>query len=603
MRRNRIFFIIIAFAFIVLFARLFFLQIIRGEFFRRKSENNRIQTIKDVAPRGLIYDCNGRIIVDNRPSFCVSIIPWLAKRNPDEVLRKLSSLIEINVDDVKAKILNQKFRPFQPIFLAQDVSPLVISKIYETQMDFYGVIVQPVALRVYPQGSLCAHILGYTQEINEEDFEKLKDQGYEQGDFIGRAGIEKVYEQFLKGIDGGTEIEVDVLGRPSSVPRVIAKKEAIKGADVVLTINKDIQLVCEKALTGRSGAIVVMDPSNGEIVAIASRPSFDPAIFMRSMPSWEWERILNDRRHPFLNRALQGNYSPGSVFKIITAVAALENNEIDPDRKVECEGKVTLGNRVYKCWKKEGHGSVNFLRGLSESCDVYFYQLGLRVGPEEISRYASLFGLGARTGIDIEGEKKGLVPSPGWKKKFRGEKWFKGDTFNFAIGQGYLLSTPLQLANMISAVFNGGKLYQLRLAREVRFNDGTRNVFEDKLISQINLNSSTITVLSEALHRVLTDGTGRLADIPQAVIYGKTGSAQNPSGKAHAWFACYASPIQGKAKEGTRPLALCVFVENGGEGGGVACPIAGSILSQIYGPDEPPYPKEKIAVTSEQETR
>jgi len=583
MKRHQVFAYILSVVFLVLCVRLFFLQVVRGEFYRERSEHNRIQVLKDFAPRGAIYDRNREITVGNRPSFCVYIIPWLARNTIDGVLNGLCRIIPLNPQEIKAKIENQRFRPFQPITLKEDASPLEMSRILECQLDFPGVFVQARPWRNYPDGRTCAHVLGYIQEISNDDLEKLKDQGYQQGDFLGQTGIEKAYEKYLKGVDGGTEIEVDVMGRPAQPPHVLAQKEPSQGADILLTIDRKVQEACEKALGKMAGAIIVMNPENGDILGIASKPDFDPAMFTSTIPSDQWKRMVRNPRNPFANKAIQSVYPPGSAFKFIVVAAALEKGVIKPDDVFKCEGKIPVGGRVYRCWKEEGHGWISLKRAVAESCDVYFYHLGAKVGPEVLSEYAKSFGLGSALGISIAGEKKGLVPSPAWKKK-RKEKWFLGDTLNFSIGQGLLLVTPLQMAGAMCVVFNGGKLYQPRLVSQViRRGEGNMK-FKPVLSGSITLKSTTVSVLQDALRSVVTSGTGFGAGIPEADVYGKTGTAQNPFGEDHAWFVGYAKPVEGKAVPGSAPVVICVFLENGGSGGQVACPAAAYVLSSIYRP-------------------
>jgi len=590
-RKDKFFFLLIFLLFILLAGRLFYLQILKGNFYRECSEHNRIQILKEFAPRGTIYDRSLDILVSNRASFCISLIPWLAGQRVDEVLTRLASILPINLQEIKSKIEAQKFRPFQPILLKEDASPSIVSRLQESHMDFPGIVVQIKPCRYYPHGRMCAHILGYIQEIQEYDLERFEEQGYEQGDLIGQTGIERAYESYLRGVDGGTEIEVDVLGRPGQPPHILAQKEPRQGAKVVLTIDREIQEACEKALGNRPGAIVVMNPLNGEILAMSSGPDFDPNMFTTGIPAQRWKELAAHPRKPFMNRAIQGLYPPGSAFKFVTAVAALEREVVQPQELFKCEGKISVGGREYKCWNRAGHGWVNFERAMAESCDIYFYHIGTMAGPEAISEYAYLFGFGAPAGIDIPGEKKGVVPGPEWKRK-RGGKWYRGDTFNFSIGQGYLLITPLQLANAMCAFYNGGRLYRPHLVKEILLYNGERKKFSPEVIRDFSLKSSTVFFLENALRAVVTRGTGVLSNIPEAEVFGKTGTAQNPGGQDHAWFVCYARPVEGRARKGTVPVVVVVFIEGGGSGGESACPVARYVLHKIYSvePAAPSYP-------------
>lgn len=579
MMQRRIFLTFILCIFLVLLAKLFLLQIIQGDFYYRKSENNRIQLIESIAPRGRIYDCKGELLVDNRPSFCASLIPWLAADRVDETLERFKGVCKVDEEEIKKKIKRQRFRPFQPILLAQDLTPAIVSKILESENEFPGIVIRTIPSRYYPNHSLCAHLLGYVQEINEKDLERLKDEGYEQSDLIGQNGIERSYETFLRGVDGGTGIEIDVRGRPAQVPCILGEKEPTIGADAVLTIEKRVQEACESALQGNRGAIVVMNPFNGDIIGMASSPGFDPNMFIQPISSSRWQKMVNNPSHPMLNRVVQATYPPASVFKIVVAVAALEEGKADLNDVVKCEGAMKAGKRTYRCWNRSGHGLVNFARGVAESCDIYFYHLGVKLGPEIIEKYARLFGLGVPSGIEIGGEKSGIVPGPEWKKRTKGERWFLGDTFNFSIGQGHLLTTPLQMANVMNVLFNGGKLYRPRLVREILFRGGEKKKFSPQLIKQIVLKPSTVNTMRTVLRLVVTRGTGTLSNISEAEVIGKTGTAQNPGGKDHAWFIAFCEP---QLDSQSKSVTIAVLLENGGSGGAVACPIAARVLRSIY---------------------
>jgi penicillin-binding protein 2 len=380
-------------------------------------------------------------------------------------------------------------------------------------------------------------------------------------------------------VDGGTEIEIDVRGKPTNPPHILGEEGVTVGADMVLTLDKRIQESCESALAGQRGAVVVMDPFNGDILGMASSPGFNPNMFIQFVSADNWQRIANNPSYPMLNRAIQSVYPPGSTFKIVVATAALEEKKVDPQEVFDCRGSEKAGKRIYRCWKRDGHGLVNFARGMAESCDIYFYHLGTRLGPEAIEKYARLFGFGVPSGIDINGEKGGIIPGPAWKIRTKKERWFLGDTFNFSIGQGFVLATPLQMANAMSVLFNGGKLYKPRLVKWVLFRGGEKKKFDPQLIRQNSISSSTLDTMKAALRLVVKRGTGKPADISEAEVMGKTGTSQNPQGKDHAWFIAFAQPYTNSQ---AKPVVIAVFLENGGSGSGVACPAAAAVLRSIY---------------------
>lgn len=580
--KNRYFVSAVLLVFFVFFLRLLFLQVVKGEELRLLSENNRIRVIKERAPRGLIMDRKGRVLVTSRPAFHCLVTPEDVADLP-ALSRKLSQILAIPAEEIAAIIQRRDTPPYQPVLIKKDISWEEMSAIKERQWDLPGVEIQVVPVRQYPYGTLAAHLLGYVGEITREELNER--HGYQMGDWIGKYGVEYVWERHLRGVDGGRQVEVDAAGREI---RVIREVPPVPGKNLYLTIDLDLQMHAESLLGSNHGAIIAMDPLTGEILAFCSSPTFTPAHFAEGITPQEWVLLISDPFHPLQNRGIQGVYPPGSVFKIVTAAAGLEEGVIDPDTKFTCTGIYQVGRREFRCWRSSGHGVVSFYRGLVESCDIYFYNVGLRLGVETLSRYAEDFGLGRPTGIDLPGEKGGFVPTEAWKRERRGEKWYAGETAAMAIGQSYVLVTPLQLANLIAAVANGGTLLRPRIALRVEGIDkGLVEEYPPEQIGKLPISSQTLEELRVALVGVTKEegGTGRACRIEGFEIAGKTGTAQvvklkdgvrmRPEDlpyrfRDHAWFVAYVAAH--------RPLAVAVLVEHGGHGGSAAAPIAREMI-------------------------
>jgi penicillin-binding protein 2 len=430
--------------------------------------------------------------------------------------------------------------------------------------------------RYYPKEKLASHILGYVGQITDEELDQFSDQGYHSGDWIGKSGLERLYDPALHGQDGGFLIEVDARGRQVRVIRHLLPQA---GKDLVLTLDEKVEALAEQRLheTGHPGAAVVLNPQTGELIALASSPGFDPNLFLPLGNSDERKALLADPETPLYNRAIQALYPPGSTFKIITSLAALDAHAIDPDKRVFCSGSYTMGKdrRVFRCWKKEGHGYVNFMEAIAQSCDVYYYQLGLAVGPDAIEAVAKAFGLGQVTGVDLPHEKKWALPIA-FKKRMK-EYWYSGDTLNYAIGQGLLQVTPLQMANMIAAIANGGTLWQPFLVTESRrFGEPSEHLGGPRLGSRLTLNPESLRLVRAGLLRVVNSGTGIASKIPGIEVAGKTGTAQVSKGKDQAWFVAYAPADIPR-------VACAVVVEHGGHGGSVSAPIAHDLIALALG--------------------
>jgi penicillin-binding protein 2 len=568
--------------FLIFFVRLLYLQVIKGQELRSLSENNRIRLIKIPAPRGMIMDRNGRVLVDSRPSFNVVVTP----EDVDDVTslsQKLARLLHLTPDDIAEKIVQPDAPPFQPIAVKKDISWAELSALKARRLDLPGVEIQIVPIRVYPYGTLAAHVLGYVGEINKEELKERTE--YQMGDLVGKYGVELTWEKYLRGSDGGSQVEVDAAGKEV---RLLKEVEPVPGRNLFLTIDLELQRYAEELLGKQSGAIIAMDPLTGEILAFSSSPAFPPSIFANGIASKDWERLVADPRHPLQNRGIQGMYPPGSVFKIVTSIAGLEEKVINPEIPINCTGVYYLGKRGYLCWRSAGHGRIKFHRAVVESCDVYFYTMGARLGIERLSRYAQDSGFGRPTGIDLAGEKGGLVPTEAWKRERFGGEWFPGETISMAIGQSYLLVTPIQLLDLISAVANGGVLFKPQIAERVE--DLDKKVVEKYPVQEIGrlpISPENLALLRMALVGVTQEegGTGRGAHIEGIEVAGKTGTAQVVRLKEglrqraenmryefrdHAWFVAYVAA--------DTPLAVVVLVEHGGHGGAAAVPLARELI-------------------------
>lgn len=565
--RVYIFYLFILTLGVVLIVKLYQIQILQGEYYKELAEGNRIRLFSVSAPRGEIIDRKGKVLAKNRPSFTVSVIPFEGER--EESLKLLSKITGVSYSEIKEKVKEAPNR-LQPVNIVLDASLEMVSKIKELEDKLPGVLVATNVIREYPNRSLASHILGYVGEVSKEEIKSLKDLGVKMGDIVGKSGIERTYQSKLMGVPGGEQVEVDAMGRPI---KILGTVPPVPGSTVVTTIDLDLQKVVEESLQRRGlpGAIVVMNPENGDILAMASHPDFDPNSFARGITPKEWKELLSPKK-PLLNRAISAVYPPGSTFKIAVSLAALAEGVVDKDTIFYCPGSMMIGNRKFKCWTS--HGRINFLNSIAKSCDVAFYTIGLKLGAEKIAKYSKLLGLGELTGIDIPGEIKGLIPEPSWKK----EPWYIGDTANMSIGQGYVQVTPIQMAVLVSAIANGGKVYKPRVVSKIINQDGTVETLPSTLIRDLSKFKREIDIIREGMELVVKAGTGSLARLEGITVAGKTGTAENfpnienPLGKDHAWFIAYAPADSPK-------IALSIVIEQGGHGGSTAAPIAAEIIN------------------------
>ncbi len=588
--RNRfqfVFIVVIAVFTLILF-RLWYLQIIRGDRFRNLSESNRVRVRVVTAPRGIIYDARGRILVENRPAFDVKLVPEDVRSLPEAVSR-VGRLLGLTDEEIEERIEKARGQPgWRPILIKGDVSRDELALVETRKLDLPGVFVDVDQRRSYRYGRLAAHLLGYMGEISEAELKRPEYQDYRQGEFIGKVGVERRYEADLRGVHGQKHIEVDAAGREVNFLREIP---AIPGKDVYLTIDLDLQLAAEEAMKDRAGAVIAIDPRNGDVLAMVSAPAFDPDVFARGIAQAEWLSLTGDPRKPLNNKGIQGTYPPGSTFKAVMAAAALEARIVGPQTALECGGGFFFGGRLFRDWKVSGHGAVTLYDSLVQSCDVYYYRIGDRLGIDRIAAEALGMGFGRPTGIELEGEKAGVVPSTAWKRERLKQPWYPGETISVAIGQGYVTVTPIQLVNAYASLANGGRLWKPQVVLKVVDLDGT--VLRERQPQLIGITPTTPesrAAIVEGLLGVLEDRRGtayshRIKDVRMA---GKTGTAQ--VGKLysvkqeesipwflrdHAWFVAF-SP------EKDAEIAVVTLAEHGGHGSTAAAPVVRRVVERYW---------------------
>lgn len=566
-----------AFFMLLLVLRLVWMQVVRGAHYRGLAVANSVRTVPARAPRGQILDRHLSVLVGNAPAVSVGITPVELPRDGARaaaVVAEVARLLGLDPELAARKVERQRRRPYAPARLAADVDRALVARLEDRRALLPGLTVWQDSKRNYPRAT-AAHVLGYVGEITQGQLARLKDAGYRLGDWLGQAGVEAVYDRTLKGVDGGVQVRIDASGRELGV---LSRSQPLPGDNLVLSLDAGLQQVAEEAMGPEAGAVVALDPRNGEVLALVSKPDYPNDVFAGRVNAAGWRRLLEDQRHPMNNRATQGLYPPGSVFKVITALAGLEEKVIQPEERLNCYGIFWISTWPYRCWKEIGHGSIALEQAITESCDIFFYQLGLRLKVEALARWTRAFGFGRKTGIDLPSEAEGVVPDPEWKQEKEGLPWFPGNTVMMSIGQGYLLATPLQLAVACAAVANGGRLVTPHLLKKVTAPDGTL-VAEAAAPAPVELGLDP-----EALHLVRRGmegavearrGTAWRARVAGLSVAGKTGTAQNPHGEDHAAFICFA-PVESPR------VAIAILVENGGEGGLSAAPIARRMLEYLF---------------------
>ncbi|BAU15941.1 penicillin-binding protein 2 (plasmid) [Leptolyngbya sp. NIES-3755] len=553
--------------------RLFYLQVIQGKYYFQLAEQNRIRLISTSEERGKILDRKGRILAGSKLSYSVVLQP--IAHQPAEwnsILSRLSKILGISTANLENYLKQSGYRSRQPIVVKRGINVAEVTRIKEQLSGFQGVEVRPALMRDYPHKTLAAHVLGYVGEIDAETMRSRQGQDYHFGDLVGKAGIEAVYESQLRGQQGGQQVEINGLGQ---IVRKLADKPAQPGQDVQLTIDLDLQKAAEDALGDRTGAIVALNPSNGEVLAMASRPGFDPNLFVKQISSQAWQQ-LQAKQFPFLNRALQA-YPPASTFKIVTTTAALESGKYTPNTVLGTYPYLSTGGGQIWESNRAGFGQVGFVDALAWSSNTFFAQVAIGTEAKPLLDWAKRFGFGETTGIEVSNEEAhGLVPDPDWKQKQLKEGWYVGDTINTAIGQGMLQATPLQIAVMFSAVGNGGYRVKPSLVKKSQVipvqNQG----------NALNLKPETLRVLQAGLRSVVSKGTGQaLNESTLPSVSGKSGTAEDPPRPNHAWFGAYAPSDNPK-------IVVVAFAENSGGGGGaIAAPMIRQVMDVYFKTKQP----------------
>jgi penicillin-binding protein 2 len=581
--------------FIMLFLRLVYLQLIKGEEYRRLSETNCVR-LKSIKPsRGLIFDRYGELLVDNRPAFDLMVVLEDAGSVPD-TMSLLSSLIDEPYVDLMEQIRKAGAGAFySPVVLKKDISRDQLAIVEAHKFDLPGIYVEIEPTRHYIHPKIAAHLLGYLGEVNKKELESGHFPDVRSGDQIGRYGVEKSFQSYLQGRRGGRQVEVDVNGR---VVQVLKTVDPVSGHNLHLTLDLGLQQLAEELLDGQNGAVVALDPANGDVLVMASHPGFDQNVFIGGISSRNWQALMEDPGRPMINKAIQAEYPPASTYKTLTAIAGLEEKQIDSQTTTFCPGFYMFRGRRYHCWRKHGHGRLNVVDALTQSCDVFFYLTGEKIGVDALAQYAKGCGLGRLTGIDLDHERQGLIPSSAWKRERFNEAWYPGETLSISIGQGFNLVTPLQMAVFTAAIANGGTLFRPRIASTVKDVDGTVVAeLEPEIIGGIPASKTTLDLVRKGLVNVIQGdrGTARGIRIKQIEMAGKTGTAQVFSRKTgekfntenqvrtlqdHAWFVCYA-PAQNPV------IAISVIIEHGEHGSSAAAPVAGTLVKKYLGLLEP----------------
>ncbi|MBF0191394.1 MAG: penicillin-binding protein 2 [Magnetococcales bacterium] len=570
--------------FLVLGGRLFHLQVMRGGEYRTLAEDNRISLKPIFAPRGRIFDRENRALVENSPDFEVVVVPELAG-SLRMLFKRLSRHIDLSEEEIK-HLLQQarRQRSFLPLRVKSHLSWEEVSSIEVRIHEFPGLDLQSQSVRYYPYDALACHILGYLGEPSDGDRKRLSRITFRSGDLVGKSGVEQHFEELLRGREGVLEMEVNAVGRHV---RELHRNPPESGEDLRLSIDFDLQKEAQEAMGEETGSVVAMDPNTGEILAMVSTPSYNPNQFIRGFTHAQWQALSTDPDRPLINKAHQGQYPPGSTFKIVVALAGLATGKLDPKEQVHCGGFLLKEEQRFYCWRRHGHGSVNLIQALTQSCDVFFYKLAERLGIDAIERQAHKMGLGGVTGVDLDSERAGLIPSRAWKRKMFKASWYPGETLITGIGQGYVLTTPLQLASMIATVANGGTVYRPSL---LKLEPGQ---VPDVMVRN-HFSAHHLELLRQGLEAVVHDPTGTAAKArPEGGIRvaGKTGTSQvarhrreksgqiikstNEKLQDHALFVCYA-PLD-------RPkIAVSVIVEHGGHGGSAAAPVAKRVMDRYF---------------------
>jgi len=588
-RRSRLLLYVAFAAFALLLGRLYWLQVVESDRYRNLSENNRLRLRTVRAPRGLILDRKGRAIAETQGSFDLICSP-VDVRDLEAEIGLLAEIVEFDADDeeVLDKIRAAKrSNPYSSITVARDLPFEQVSVIEFNRENLAGFSVLVEAKRSYPYGTAFADVLGYVGEASTEELEQSEDESLAMGDQIGKYGLEREMDDVLRGVNGGRKVEVDAAGRDR---RLVEEVPSRTGGTVYTSLDADLQVTAQEAMGNRAGAVIALAPRTGEVLAFTSAPAFDPNAFARGIRRADWQALNADPRKPMQNKGLQGTYAPGSTIKPFLAMTALEEKMQEKGKPVSCPGSYRLGNRVFRCWKEKGHGAVDMYRALVQSCDVYFYTLGLKLGPDRMAKLEKDAGLGTITGIDLPGERKGLVPDTEWKRTVTKGRWQDYESVILGIGQGAIHLTPLEMAVGYATLATGGEVMRPRVVSKVIGEDGKALEYAPEMLRKLPWNPENVEFIRKALAGVVNDyGTGGGAKLPGIVVGGKTGTAQVASVKGkmiksrdlpyeirdHAWFVAFA-PVDDPQ------IVVAALVEHGGHGGSVAAPMVKAVMQEFF---------------------
>ncbi len=577
---------LVVFLFVGLVLRFWQLQVVRSTTYDELARANHVRPIPESAPRGLIVDRDGQIIAENRPSFNLT----LEEERP-ETLAALKELVPLGEADFDVEKYLREAR-LDAAILKEDIPLEEVARVEARQLELPGAHIQFVPRRYYPAGTRAAHLVGYVGRMTEEQLEKREFGAAERNDYVGQSGVERIYNEYLMGRNGVQRVVVNSLGRRE---RVLDQVPPVWGESVQLSIDLDLQLVAEAAFEGNAGSVVALDPRNGDVLVMGSFPAYDPNFFSGRFERQKWLELVNDEEHPLSNRAIQGRYAPGSTFKLVVAAAALEEEIATPETEMYCQGSVRMYGNVFHCAKAGGHGRINLVDALAQSCNSYFFQLGAKLQIETIARYGRLFGLGAPTGVDLPHEVSGLIPDPEWKKSARNEPWYAGETISVAVGQGSVLVTTMQMARLAATVGTSGDIHRPKLfLRKLPVGAAPEAYPESGVVDPIrhvSLREGTWRALQEGMSRAVNQhGTAGRARLDGVSVAGKTGTAQVASRQRisasadehrpehlrnHAWFVGFAPRVNPE-------IAIAVLVEHGGGGGAAAAPVAQKIFQAYF---------------------
>ncbi|PHR26128.1 MAG: penicillin-binding protein 2 [Desulfotalea sp.] len=584
--------VVVLFFFLVIVLRLWSLQITNGDEYEKRAYGNRVRIRQLVPPRGHILDRFGREIVTNRPSFNVALIQE-DSHDLGDVLERLAPILEMEVSELWNKVREASRTPrYVPVILKEDIDWKTLAYLENHNHEFSGIRTEVQPVRVYHYNDLAANVIGYLGSISKKELAASDRNVYIGGDTVGKRGIERLREADLRGEKGHSYTEVDAKGFEQ---QMLKTEQPLPGRELRLTIDVDLQQIAESYMAAgdKSGAVVVLEVNTGRVLAAVSAPTIHIEDFVGGISKKKWQALLDNPKHPLINKVVQATYPPASTYKMVTALAGLAKGVIDEDTVFYCPGRFAFGNRTYRCWKHSGHGPVNLEKALAQSCDIYFYQVGLRVGVDSLAEWAQKLGLGKRSGIEMEYEKSGLTPTKKWKLKNRKSKWQEGETLSIAIGQGFNLTTPLQICLMTATLANGGKVYRPQLVEQVVDPEGKIiESFSPEIISEIKGVDHYIDIIKKSMEQAVHGkrGTARRVAIDGLRIAGKTGTAQVVriaqyrglkdeeipyKYRDHAWFTCFAPADNPE-------IAVTVLVEHGLHGGSGAGPIARAVLKQYF---------------------